>query len=60
MRVYSRSPFAHATDFCEAADVSYHWWRSHVEQEHEPLWLRNLRAIKRLTGCTWDDLFDGR
>lgn len=55
-RAYKLSGAPTMADFCAAADISYHWFRSHLARESEPMWLRYLRHVKRVTGLTWDEI----
>lgn len=51
--------FAFASDACKHWGVSLSTVRAWIACE-EPAWLRTLRAIKRSSGLTWDELLDGR
>lgn len=51
--------YTFASDAAQAWGVSAFVLRHWMTQE-EPSWLRSLRAIKRLTGLSWDELLDGR
>ncbi len=43
-------------EFCDAAGVSYNWFCNHMRSDHEPMWMRYLRAVKRASGLTWDEI----
>lgn len=44
------------SDFCSAAGVSYHWMCNYIRADDEPTWMKNLRAVKRASGVSWDDI----
>jgi hypothetical protein len=48
-----------AADAAGAWGVSVYLLRTWLGGE-EPMWLRTLRTIRRLTGRTYDELLDGR
>ena len=55
-RAYAMSGAPTVADFATAAGVSYSWLIENMRKEDEPLWLRTLRAVKRATGLTWDEI----
>lgn len=58
-RAMDECGLTHATDAAQAWGASAYVIR-HWMTQPEPSWLRTLRAIKRLTGLSWDELLDGR
>lgn len=55
-RAYAMSGAPTVADFAAAAGVSYSWLTDNMRREDDPLWLRTLRAVKRATGLTWDEI----
>ena len=55
-RAYAMSGAPTVADFAAAVGVSYSWLVENMKREDEPLWLRTLRAIRRATGLTWDEI----
>ena len=52
----AKSGAPHWTDFCQHAGISYHWFCRYARSPEEPMWMRNLRAVKRASGCSWDEM----
>ena len=59
-RLYAASGAPDLSSWCQHLGVSYAQVRGWLNAEREPAWLRTLRTIKRITGCSWDELLDGR
>lgn len=55
-RAYKLSGAPTMADFCVAAGVSYNWFCNHMRSDREPMWMRYLRAVKRASGLTWDEI----
>ncbi len=58
-RLYRLSGHVSMRDFCEVAGISYYWFRDCLGRPEEPQWMRSLRAFKRATGATWDEILGG-
>lgn len=59
-RALAMSGLPTMADLCSVAGVNAEAVRAWQRGETEPMWLRTLRAIKRSSGLTWDELLDGR
>lgn len=55
-RAYKSTGAINMADFCSAAGISVYWMYNNFRRETEPMWMRNLRAIKRTSGLSWEDI----
>lgn len=58
-RAFKRSPFTSVTQMCDAWGLSYCIVKPWMNGA-EPMWLGTLRAIRRHTRMSYDELLDGR
>lgn len=45
--------------FCDSYSIPYTWMSTILHSEFEPKWTRNLRAVKKASGLSWDDILGG-
>lgn len=55
-RAYKNTGAITLKQFCDSFNVGYAWMCTHIHSEFEPRWMRYLRAVKRASGMSWEDI----
>lgn len=55
-KAYKSTPARSVSEFCSASGVGYSWMQDIIRSESEPKWMQYLRAVKRTSGLSWEDI----